>query len=51
MRTECGVTFDVVRGVCNGTKHVETDGSHAVAFRAGADTIAASDLLVNLSWT
>jgi hypothetical protein len=30
--------FDVVRGVCNGTKHVETDGSHVVAFRAGADT-------------
>jgi hypothetical protein len=38
MRASCGVAFDVVRGVCNGTKHVETDGSHAIAFRAGADT-------------
>jgi hypothetical protein len=38
MRTECGVAFDVVRGVCNGTKHVETDGTHAIAFRGGADT-------------
>jgi hypothetical protein len=38
MRVVCGVAFDVVRGVCNGTKHVETDGSHVVAFRAGDDT-------------
>jgi hypothetical protein len=38
MRASCGVAFDVVRGVCNGTKHVETDGSHVIAFRAGDDT-------------
>jgi len=38
MRKECGIAFDVVRGVCNGTKHLETDGSHPVAFRAGDDT-------------
>lgn len=38
MRTTCGDAFDVVRGVCNGTKHVETDGSHSVAFRVGDDT-------------
>ena len=38
MRTSCGIAFDVVRGVCNATKHVETDGSHVVAFRAGDDT-------------
>jgi hypothetical protein len=38
MRASCGAAFDVVRGVCNGTKHVETDGSNAIAFRAGADT-------------
>src|SRR5438105_1748710 len=38
MRASCGVAFDVVRGVCNATKHVETDGSHAVVFRVGEDT-------------
>jgi hypothetical protein len=38
MRAECGLAFDVVRGICNGTKHVETDGSHIVAFKAGQDT-------------
>ncbi len=38
VRASCSVAFDVMRGVCNGTKHVETDGSHAIAFRAGADT-------------
>jgi hypothetical protein len=38
MRRSCGVAFDVVRGVCNATKHVETDGSHVIAFRAGDDT-------------
>ena len=30
--------FDVVRGVCNGTKHVQTDARHRVAFAAGDDT-------------
>jgi hypothetical protein len=38
MRALCSVAFDVVRGVCNGTKHVATDGSHAVMFCAGDDT-------------
>ena len=38
MRGLCGVAFDVVRGVCNGMKHVETDGRHAVTFRVGDDT-------------
>jgi hypothetical protein len=38
MRASCGVALDVVRGVCNGMKHVETDGSHPVAFRVGDDT-------------
>lgn len=38
MRAASGVAFDVVRGVCNGTKHVETDGTHSVGFRAGADS-------------
>lgn len=35
MRGACGAAFDVVRGICNGTKHVETDGSHVISFRAG----------------
>ena len=30
--------FDVVRAVCNGTKHVEADASHPIPFRAGDDT-------------
>lgn len=38
MRAATGYMFDVVRGVCNGTKHVQTDGSHIVAFSAGQDT-------------
>lgn len=38
MRAECSVAFDVVRSVCNGSKHLDTDASHVVAFRAGADT-------------
>lgn len=38
MRASCGVAFDVVRGVCNGTKHVQTDGSHPVTFRVGEDS-------------
>jgi hypothetical protein len=31
------IAFDVVRGVCNGTKHVEADASHPIPFRAGDD--------------
>src|SRR5262245_21863812 len=38
MRASCGVAFDVVRGVCNGTKHAQTDGSHPVTFRVGDDS-------------
>ncbi len=38
MSATCGVAFDVVRGVCNGTKHVGTDERHVVAFRAGDDS-------------
>ena len=38
MRGTCGIAFDVVRGVCNGTKHVETSAKHVVAFRVGDDT-------------
>lgn len=37
MRVECGSAFDAVRGICNGTKHVQTDASHAVSFKAGED--------------
>lgn len=38
MRASCGVAFDVVRGVCNATKHVETNAKHVVTFRVGDDT-------------
>ena len=37
MRTTCGEAFDVVRGVCNGTKHVQTDAKHLIRFRVGDD--------------
>ena len=37
MRAASGVAFDVVRGICNGTKHVETDGTHPILFKAGDD--------------
>jgi hypothetical protein len=37
MRRATGKSFDVVRAICNGTKHVETDASHPIQFRAGAD--------------
>ena len=37
MRRVAPATFDVVRGVCNGTKHVSTDASHPVPFAAGKD--------------
>jgi hypothetical protein len=36
-RATAGDSFDVVRAICNGTKHVETDPSHPVPFRAGDD--------------
>jgi hypothetical protein len=37
MRTATGAHFDVVRAICNGTKHVQTDASHPIPFRAGDD--------------
>ena len=37
MRTAAGDSFDVVRGICNGTKHVQTDQSHPIPFAAGKD--------------
>lgn len=37
MRAGTGDMFDVVRGVCNGSKHVRTDGGHRVAFEVGDD--------------
>jgi hypothetical protein len=37
MRTACPGHFDVVRSVCNGTKHVATDGNHPIPFAVGRD--------------
>jgi len=37
MRSACPDDFDVVRAVCNGTKHVETNATHPVPFTAGED--------------
>lgn len=37
IRKTHAIAFDAVRGVCNGTKHVSTDASHAVQFAAGQD--------------
>ncbi len=37
MRAACGDSFDVVRAICNGTKHVQTDASHPIPFIAGTD--------------
>jgi hypothetical protein len=37
MRKTTGNSFDVVRAICNGTKHVVTDPSHPIQFRAGDD--------------
>lgn len=37
MRTVCDSHFDLVRGVCNGTKHVATNLSHPIPFEAGRD--------------
>ena len=38
LRSASGSAFELVRSVCNGTKHVSTDGSHAIAFTAGDDS-------------
>ena len=37
MRTETGAAYDVVRGVCNGSKHAGADRKHAIAFKPGSD--------------
>lgn len=37
MRVACPGHFDVVRGVCNGAKHVATDQSHPIPFATGRD--------------
>src|SRR4030095_3617626 len=47
--------FDLVRAICNGTKHVETNGSHPhpIQFQAGTDydrpPARASEMIVGLS--
>jgi hypothetical protein len=38
MRSGGSLAFDVVRSICNGTKHVKTDTTHVIAFEAGTDT-------------
>ena len=37
MRTACFDEFELVRSVCNGSKHLEVDASHAIPFVAGLD--------------
>ena len=37
VRTTAAEAFNVVRAVCNGTKHVTIDQTHVVTFRAGDD--------------
>ncbi|WP_316227706.1 hypothetical protein [Bradyrhizobium sp. SZCCHNR3015] len=37
MRTACPGHFDLVRGVCNGTKHVATNQGHVIPFAIGGD--------------
>ena len=37
MRVATGDAFDVVRGVCNGTKHVQTNDKHPIPFTSGKD--------------
>jgi hypothetical protein len=37
MRKAAGDCFDVVRAICNGAKHLQTDATHPIAFRAGED--------------
>jgi hypothetical protein len=38
MRATSGAAFDVVRSICNGTKHVQTDKTHKIPFAIGKDT-------------
>jgi hypothetical protein len=37
MRTACNDEFELVRSICNGSKHLEADTSHAIPFVAGLD--------------
>jgi len=37
MRSSDSKAFDLVRSVCNGTKHVSTHSTHSIAFKIGAD--------------
>ena len=37
MRAATGKSFAAVRAICNGTKHLETNDSHSIRFRAGDD--------------
>ncbi|WP_144445660.1 hypothetical protein [Inquilinus limosus] len=37
IRTAEPLAFDLVRAVCNGTKHVKTDATHLIPFQAGDD--------------
>lgn len=37
MRSTCRKSFDLVRSICNGAKHVATNASHAIPFNAGSD--------------
>jgi Alanine dehydrogenase/PNT, N-terminal domain len=41
MRQACPDLFNVVRGVCNATKHVATDKRHLIPFVSGADSYRA----------
>ena len=34
---KCPDTFELVRSICNGSKHVETDHTHEIQFQAGSD--------------
>jgi hypothetical protein len=37
MRATARDSFNVVRAICNGTKHAATDSTHPISFRAGDD--------------
>ncbi len=38
IRELCDSQFEIVRSVCNGAKHLETNRSHRIPFKAGDDT-------------
>lgn len=37
VRAKCGDNFDLVRAICNGTKHVLTNETHSIPFSVGDD--------------